>query len=762
MMPRKYFLTLALIFSFLTPLFSQTSQPAQQRAQPNAPAAERQQPEEDVVRITTNLVQVDAVVTDSNGRQVTDLAAGDFEIREDNREQNITNFSYVSTETSAPASTSARGAGRSAPVPPVHLRPEDVRRTYAIVVDDLGLSFQNVGFVRAALKRFVDEQMQPGDLVAIIRTGGGTGVLQQFTSDRRQLYAAIEHVRWNQQGRGTSLLGMSNVLGADTIPSSTLHPQQLSNLQQQIIEQEQQRQELFTIGTLGALDAVVRGMRELPGRKSVLLISDGFKIWLRPGQMSMTQPDISMDTGHASQRILDRLRKLTDLANRASTVIYAISARGLVAGGLTADQDLSGDLNQGPDRIEQRLSEGRDDELDSRFGLIYLAERTGGFAVYGSNDLNRGMGRVLDDQKGYYLIAYHPSESTFAQDSNGYKRFHKIIVKVKRPGLRVRSRTGFYGVSDETVRPVRRTRNEQLIGALDSPFKATGVDLQMSSFFANDAHTGSFMRSLLHINARDLTFVDDTGGFHKSTFDVLAITFGDNGQVVDEMGRTHNIRVSDRTYRRIMEQGFDYMITIPVKKPGAYQLRVALRDTATERLGSASQFIEVPDITKNRLALSGVIMSGAEAASVRQTAARTGAQAGGNAQAPAQGLAQSEDEVGAADTQAGPALRQLRQGMMLEYGYAIYNAQLDRATQKPQLTTQVRLYRDGQQVFAGRVQSFNVTGQTDLKRLTALGALKIGSDLSPGQYVLQVTVTDALARANSNTATQWIDFEIVR
>src|SRR5256714_12496672 len=92
------------------------------------------------------------------------------------------------------------------------------------------------------------------------------------------------------------------------------------------------------------------------------------------------------------------------------------------------------------------------------------------------------------------------------------------------------------------------------------------------------------------------------------------------------MGLTHNIRVSDRTYRRIMQQGFDYMITVPVKKPGAYQLRVSLRDTASERLGSVSEFIEVPDITKNRLMLSGIIMSGSEAASARPAAAATGAQ----------------------------------------------------------------------------------------------------------------------------------------
>src|SRR5881227_2557408 len=167
---------------------------------------------DDVVRITSNLVQVDAVVTDKKGNPVTDLRPEDFEIYEDNRPQKITNFSFVSVEpgaqpagTPAPESATAHAHTRTgeavAPVPPVHLRPEEVRRTFALVVDDLGLSFESMHFVRNALRKFVDEQMQPGDLVAIILTGAGVGALQQFTSDKRLLYAAIDRVKWNSRGR---------------------------------------------------------------------------------------------------------------------------------------------------------------------------------------------------------------------------------------------------------------------------------------------------------------------------------------------------------------------------------------------------------------------------------------------------------------------------------------------------------------------------------------------------------------------------------
>src|SRR6185295_4568180 len=144
-----------------------------------SPTPEPQPPDsDDVVRITANLVQVDVVVTDSKGSLVTDLRPEEIEIREDGKAQKITNFSFV---TVAPATVNSRKPGpvdRSAPpVTVVPLSPEQVRRTIALVVDDLGISFESIGFVQKALRTFVDQQMQPGDLVAIIRTSAGMGAL---------------------------------------------------------------------------------------------------------------------------------------------------------------------------------------------------------------------------------------------------------------------------------------------------------------------------------------------------------------------------------------------------------------------------------------------------------------------------------------------------------------------------------------------------------------------------------------------------------
>ncbi len=184
--------------------FSQTAGQAQTKPTPATRQQSAPPSDEDVVRITTNLVQVDPVITDKNGKQVTDLRPDEVQILEDDKPQKITNFSYIALDSAelTPRPPAAKpAAGDPPPVPPAPLKPGQVRRTIALVVDDLGLSFESIYVVRRTLKKFIDQQLQPQDLVAIVRTGGGMGALQQFTSDKRQLYAAVEAVKWNSIGR---------------------------------------------------------------------------------------------------------------------------------------------------------------------------------------------------------------------------------------------------------------------------------------------------------------------------------------------------------------------------------------------------------------------------------------------------------------------------------------------------------------------------------------------------------------------------------
>jgi hypothetical protein len=99
--------------------------------------------------------------------------------------------------------------------------------------------------------------------------------------------------------------------------------------------------------------------------------------------------------------------------------------------------------------------------------------------------------------------------------------------------------------------------------------------------------------------------------------------------------------------------------------------------------------------------------------------------------------------------------------MMLNYGLYVYNAKLDKADNLPKLTTQVQLFRDGKLVFTGKEIPLQVKDAADWKRLMAGGAIQLGTDLPAGDYVLQITATDALADQKHRTATQWMDFSIV-
>src|SRR6266576_69128 len=477
----------------------------------------------DVVRITTNLVQVDAVVTDKSGKLVTDLKPEEIEIFEDGRKQKITHFTFSLSET-APIECAAERAAKPAPIdktaPPIpttRLRPEDIKRTIAIVVDDLGLSFESTHYVQRALKKFVDEQMQPGDLVAIIRTSGGMGALQQFTSDKRQLYAAVERVKWNANGR-------SGISAFDAIqpPTPGAHGAEIDKANEDLNDF---RRDMFAVGTLGAISYVVKGLHELPGRKSILLISDGFRIY-------------NLDDSSRNYLALEKLRRLIDEAGRASVVIYTMNATGLQTFGLTAAD------NPGSGEVGEMLSSRRQAAFETQQGLDYLAQQTGGIAIKNNNDLSNGIRRVLEDQRGYYLIGYRPDNSTF-DPKTGRRTFHKLSLKITRPGkFNVRMRNGFLGFTDEAKgAATQRTLAQQMLGALTSPFGSTGVHLQLTSLFGNDAKAGSIMRSMLHIDARDLTFTTEADGKHKCIFDVLAMTFGDNGVPVDQIGRTYTLQL---------------------------------------------------------------------------------------------------------------------------------------------------------------------------------------------------------------------------
>ena len=673
--------------------------------------------------------QLDVTVVDKKGKVVGDLRPDEIEIYENGEKQRITGFSFVSavktiTEKDAPADKNA------IPIPQAALRPEQIRRTFALVVDDLSLSFESAYQTRRALKKFVDEQMQDGDLVAIVRTGAGIGALQQFTSDKRVLYAAIERVKWNPLGSGgiSAFAPIEPTLAeqAAAATGETADPEEAGNAVDAQKTLDDFRSSVFATGTLGALKYIVQGMAELPGRKSVILFSDGFKIF-EQDESGFTQ----------GGRVLDFLRELVDTANRSSVVFYTIDARGLQYTGFTAADQIT---DTSPEAMNAKMAERRDHLLDSQAGLAMLADETGGFAVKNNNDLAGGVRRVLDDQS-YYLIAYEPDTDTF---DPAKRKFNKVEVRVLRNGLTARYRSGFFNVAEKAVAvtPAKQTPMMQLQTALTSPFAVGGISLRLNALFGNDPTVGPYVRSLLHIDAKDLKFTDEANGAKKAIIDVWAASFGDNGQPVDQIGKTYTLTVKPEAYKRIIAEGFVYHFTFPVKKPGAYQYRVAIRDTQGERLGSASQFIEVPNLKKNRIIASSIVL---ENLSLDQW----------------QKLSDPNGGVVRTDSMTDTAVRRFKTNTVLRYGFEVYGARLD-ALRQPNIQTRIRVFRDGKLVLDGQPQRLDARGQMEMQRLKTSGALSLGGKMLPGDYILQIIVTDNLAPQKQRIATQFVQFELIR
>jgi len=302
-----------------------------------------------VIRTDVNVVQVDAVVTDSAGKHVGTLKAGDFVILQDGKAQTISNFSYVAP--SVPAATPRGLAIAHAASPPVGraaLETKDVRRMIALVVDDLALSSDYVPQVRDALRKYASRELQPGDMVAVIRTSEGMGALQQFTTDRALLNKAIDQIK----------LTMGHVDIPPPIPGS---PKEEEMAAREAMTDEFKRGNLVS-GAAGTLRYVMECLRDMPCRKSVVLFCQNLPL-----------SDVMV-------------RDLSDAANRASVVINTIDPRGMAT----------------PLHL-----------IGSQQGMLALADNTGGLFVKTNNLIDQALEDVIADSDGYYLIGYHPDAATF-------------------------------------------------------------------------------------------------------------------------------------------------------------------------------------------------------------------------------------------------------------------------------------------------------------------------------------------------------------
>lgn len=695
------FLTV-LFFGFTIPVLTQTPKPLPTPTE-----------DDDVVKITTKLVQFDAIVTDKNGNQIKDLTVSDFEILQDGKPQTITNFSYVNTESptkSSPVTTIKNGKTVVLP-PPVRVPSENTGRIITFVVDDGNCMASQIGMIaaREGLIKFVNEQMLPNDLVSIYRTRGGSSLLQQYTSDKTQLIRTARQIRWYPPQ------GNCDGFGGEIFAAARVDP--IGKMKE---KDEDALRDKQTVGTIGVLRYIVRGLGKLGGRKIVFFLSDGLATRAR--------------TGFTSE-VLAVLRELTDSANRASVVFNTVDVRGVFESSMVRANDevyVREDVNATDAIGEERQRDVR----FSREGLFFLANETGGNFYKDQNFLDVPIRQALSLEKGYYLLGYEPDDETFKS-----KDFNRIEIRLKRPELKVISRAGFLGKTDESVAPRKRTGDSELYEAIVSPLPRAGLNMRLSAFFVSDEAQGNVVRALVHLDGAEIAFINEANGMKKAVFDVVAVTLNEKNEVVDEFNRTHTFKVEAAGIPFIKQHGLIYTTDVPVKKAGNYTFRLAARDVGSKLLGSASQIIEVPELKKNKIFLSGLTVSGVDA----------------NGKFAAPSAVKPENALSLTASTAIPAIRRFQPNTILAYAYTLYNAQIDKATNQPKLTVQVNLYREGKIVIEGKPQAPELEKSSDPTRINDYGYIRLNAAIEKGDYALQVIVKDLLT---GETTSQWIDFEV--
>ena len=362
--------------------------------------------------------------------------------------------------------------------------------------------------------------------------------------------------------------------------------------------------------------------------------------------------------------------------------------------------------------------------------------------ILDNNFFVNGIGDLEEAMKGYYLISYIPPENTFSK--SGLKSYHKIQVKIKRRGAEVHARDGFYGAPMSL--PGLDDRVSPMVEAMFSPFRYNALNVSLASGYVDNPRGGYLVPTWMHLDGKNLDITEDDGGNRFVSFKVAATMTDIDGLITDYGETQAKLDIGGDDVRRLRENGINYSISIPVKKAGGHYVRIAAKDLSTGSMGSAFQFIDVPDLKKKILALSSlyIIHREEDAAWLRSVATEESEKS-----------LESIREVASRN----PAYRDFRHGDVFEYMGVIYNAKTKKDL-PPELESSFILYRDGQEIHRSVPEIVDLDGVHDFTRIPIRGKMEIGESMQPGDYVLQFLVKDNNAKEKESLTAQTLSFRV--
>jgi len=652
-------------------------------------------------------VIVDAVVSDKQGNPVPGLTRNDFEVREDGRPQTIQSFQAIQveeggvvTDPSEPELISTNDAASS-----------HASRTFVVVFDDLNLTSSAAEHAKQHLARFIKTIFRPGDLVMLVPTAGGAGwtarmpagatelqvVLNRLTGYRRPStapdrisdYEAMRiHLYRDDEvaalvGRRVARTGLyfgdleqgrdvANVMGVQDIAAD-------------VFEQVRTRNRT----TLTKLARIVGSLSSGLGRKSVILISDGFV----------------HDPG------LEEFKWVTQAALAANAAIYFVNARGLETAPTVVGAEEAGPRSTSTEATaaasyrdigRTMFIAGQESE-----GANVLASDSGGFTVRGTSKLADGLWRIVRESRIYYLIGYAPTNT----ERDG--KFRKIEVKVARGGLKVRARKGYYiAKQGEPLTGAPDAADGATRQRLTSPFEEQAISLRMTTY-ALGRSTEDRVRVLLAAEADPaaVTFAESgtrSTGRLESTFDVASLETGLLFQTERKVDLDLAADVRGRLARTWIPVSGSFDLP-----PGSYQAKLLVRDPQGERVGTIHHAFDVPPV--DRLRISTPILTDTFQASP------------GGASLPS--------------TPVPLARRSFALGVQLELMFEVYEAMLETTSGRPRVKLTYGVQRAGgpepklrtQRMFADREGLLSQRIKIPLR------------GIPPGDYAVVLTVTDEVS-----------------
>lgn len=695
-------------------------------------------PDDEVLKINTDLIQTGVTVLDKKGQFVDQLKQDDFELRVDGKPVPISFFERVIGESNQTASGAKQNNEKTAAAngsPPA--RPNMPGRTVIFVVDDLHLSLSSHRQTRDLITKFIDREMIYDDLVAIISTSGQIGFLQQFTSDRTVLRMAVERLTYNN----------NRSMADRTSPPMTEYEAMLiergdedvTNIFVQLLLKEMPgtrpdvlrsmvraranaiNSQVSTVnrGTYSALEQAVRNSHQLAGRKIVFFISDGFLL----------------DSGNSDATY--RLRRITDAAARTNTVIYSFDAKGLEAG-LPEGTSATGN----PPSTGYRVQSG--ERLEGQDGLNALADSTGGKFIRNTNDLKTGMTGAIKEVSTYYLLAWEPVSENDKSD-----RLRKIEVVVKdRPDLQVRMQTGYLSEAFKAAKEQNQSKDKpnksdkpvsvidaDLTRALVKPLPLQTLPVALVANYVDMGADGAMLATSVEIKNDESEFALEAEKA-SAKINLLGIIYNSEGKREGFFNEllTVNTMASELKKKEVPPIFYNHQLKL---KPGLYQVRIAARGDKTARVGSALQWIFIPDLSSSKLALSSLFV-GEQSATAKS------------------GDAEPVDV--ATVLKGGISVnRRFARSSKLRCLVFVYNALRGKTESvAPEVFLQTSVWRGNEVVMTSGLSPLSVKG-TNSNRIPYVIEIPLNS-LPVGRYELQITVQED--RNSKSPTEQRIKFEV--